>query len=80
MTCKKPFWRPGDGYEWETTLKHFLYGLVLAILSAGITWTIGYLEVAQIPPEYAIYTGLIIAILESIGNMVTHWNDEYEGQ
>lgn len=78
MSCnKKPFWKPGDGFELSYTIKHFLYGLVLTIMAAGITWTIDYLQVAELPPEYAIYTGLIIALLQGLSNLIKHWNDEY---
>lgn len=78
MRYKKPFWKPGEGYDWEATAKHFLYGLVLTILTAGITWTISYVEIMELPPEYAIYTGLIISVLQGISNMVKHWKDDYE--
>lgn len=80
MKYKKPFWKPGKEYNWEATAKHFLYGLVLTILTAGLTWSINYLEVMELPPEYAIYTGLIISVLQGISNMVKHWKDEYESQ
>jgi len=77
MNYKKPFWKPGEGFDWEKTAKHFLYGLVLTVMAAGLAWIIEYVEVLQLPPEYAIYTGLIISILQGVSNMVKHWKDEY---
>ena len=69
---------PGSGFKLSITIKHFLYGLVLTLLAAGITWVINYMQYAEIPPEYAIYTGLIIAVLQGLSNLVKHWQDEYD--
>ncbi len=69
--------KPGNGYDWTKTMKHFLYGLVLTIMSAGITWSINYIQIADLPPEYAVYSGLIISILLGLSNMIKHWYDEY---
>jgi len=78
MPSKKPFYKPGDGYEWEKTVKHFLKGLVLTLTGTGLTYTINYVQIAEVPPEYAVYTGFIIAVLIGFSNMVKHWSDEYQ--
>jgi uncharacterized membrane protein YfcA len=75
---KTKWYIPGEAYDWEKTLKHFLYGLILTVLGVGINYSIDYLEIIEAPPEYVLYVGLLISILQAFSNIVKHWKDEHE--
>jgi len=63
------------GFDWKITLRKFLEGLGFALATAAIAYTIDFLEVTEFPPEYAIWTGCIIAFLRALQNYLKHRND-----
>jgi len=62
-------------YDFNITAKKFAYGLAYALLTAGIAYSIDFLKVAEFPPEYAVWAGCIIAVLQAIQNWLKHRND-----
>jgi len=63
------------GFDPKITLKKFLTGLAYTFLVSGIAYTIDFLKVTEFPPEYSIYTGLILSILIALQNYLKHRKD-----
>jgi len=63
------------GYDPKITLKKFFYGLGYTLVAAGIAYSIDFLKVTEFPPEYSVYTGVILSILIALQNYIKHKND-----
>ena len=74
MSNKQKWYIPSDEFDPKITLKKFLYGLANALILSILVFSINFLQVTEFPPEYAIYIGALIAILQAIENMVKHWH------
>ncbi|MHA1675770.1 MAG: hypothetical protein ACTSU6_01195 [Candidatus Njordarchaeales archaeon] len=64
-----------SGFDPKITLKKFLYGLGYTLGITALAYTIDFLEVTEFPPEYSLYTGILLSILLAIQNYIKHRND-----
>lgn len=69
------WYEPGENFDWKITLKKFLYGLGNAILLTIVAFSIDWLQITDFPPEYAVYVGAALAILQALENLIKHWHD-----
>lgn len=63
------------GFDPKITFKKFLYGLVYTAIAAIIAYSIDFLNVAEFPPQYSVYTGVILSTLIALQNYLKHRND-----
>jgi len=61
----------GD-FNWGIWFKKFGLGLGTTLLATGLVFTADYLQAAQLPAEYAFTTGIIILVLNQVGNYIKH--------
>jgi len=59
-------------FDVKIWLKKFAKGLGLTLVSTGLIYTADYLEVSDLPPEYAFWAGLLVISLGQIGNWIKH--------
>ena len=64
-----------DGFDIKISIKKFFIGLIYAGVPFILTYAIGFLEVEEFPPEYAVYITAAIGGLHFLTNLVKHWND-----
>ena len=61
----------GD-FDWKIWFTKLGKGLALVLGSAAALYVADYIVENPLPPEYALWGGLIIIILQQIGNYVKH--------
>jgi hypothetical protein len=61
----------GD-FDIKIWLKKWGWGLCAILASTGIIYTADYMSLTEFPPEYAFWAGLIVIILNQVGNMIKH--------
>lgn len=66
----------GTGFEYKKSLRKLGIGLIAAILLATVTYFITYIQAANLDPQYTVFVGFAIAILNSTTNAIKHWKDE----
>ena len=58
--------------DWKIWGKKLVKGVLATVISSGLVYTAGYLNVTEFPPEYAMWGGLAAVICIQIGNYVKH--------
>jgi len=61
----------GD-FDIKIWLKKLAKGLGLTLLSTGLIYVAGYIELSELPAEYAFWGGLTVIALAQIGNYIKH--------
>ena len=66
-----------SAWDPKITLKKFFTGLLMAEVPFVADYTINFLEeeASEIPPEYALYIPLIVAVVHAALNWWKHRND-----
>ena len=59
-------------FDIKIWLKKLGKGLGLTLLSTGIIYVAEYIEVSDIPAEFAFWGGLTVIALSQIGNYIKH--------
>lgn len=77
---KKPWYKPGPNFSVSIAGKKFLEIIVLTFIAGGLQALIGLFNAGQgiIPNEYLIYSGVIVAGLKALYNLVNHYKDGLE--
>jgi E3 ubiquitin-protein ligase DOA10 len=77
MIDKVPWYQPGPKFEISDALKEFLLMIVLTFILGGLTSVIALIESVPeiIPPQYVAYSGLFLAILHTIYNIVKNYKN-----
>lgn len=57
------------------SVKKFFTGLGYAAVPFVLSYSIGFLETEEFPPEYAAYITLAIGVLHLLTNAIKHRND-----
>ena len=60
------------GNDWGIWSKKLVKGLGLTLGAAGFLYVADFLVENPFPPEYAFYGGLLIIVLQQIGNFIKH--------
>jgi hypothetical protein len=60
--------------DWKKWFAKWGKGLVVTVSATGLLYTASYMQVNPLPvsSEYVFFTGLIITILNQIGNFLQH--------
>jgi len=61
----------GD-FDIKIWLTKLAKGLGLTLLSTGLIYTANYIEISELPAEYAFWGGLLVISLGQIGNWIKH--------
>jgi len=59
-------------FNLKTWLIKWLKGLGLVIFSTGLIYTADYINLSDLPTEYAFWGGLVVIICSQLGNWIKH--------
>lgn len=65
-----------EGYQWKKTMKKFLWGAFYAMLMAGLSYSIQFMEAMQVSPAYTFTIAMGVAFLRTLQNFLKHRKDE----
>jgi len=59
-------------FDVKIWLKKWGFGLGATIASTGMIYTASFIGLNPFPPEYAFWGGMLVILLNQIGNFVKH--------
>jgi len=71
------WYQPGPAFKLTIAMKKFILMLFLTFMAGGLNAVIAIIESGSplIPQEFLAYSGLTLAILQTIYNIVMHYKD-----
>ena len=59
-------------FDIKIWLKKLATGLVVTLGATACIYVAGYIEISELPAEYAFWGGLTVILLQQIGNWIKH--------